>query len=128
MPRIRHTRRIQRSKRNNRKTRHSGGMNEGANYVYTVPRSDQYDIGDGQISFKIEFPPEAHLVGYGRGRDHPFEWQYSTVRDFQLTFQNLSRKSPIFIDTLLKHILHKSPKGLKKDDKIRYILNHIVLE
>ncbi len=127
MPRT-HTRRIQRSKRNiYRKTPRYGGSTN-TEYVYTVPRSEQKDLGDGRIKFFLTLPPEARLSSMGRGRDHPIQYFSTVVPGLELTYDCFERLNHMYLQKILTHILHKSPLRLKKNDMVRYILNHIVLE
>jgi hypothetical protein len=128
MPRTRtRTRRIQRSKRNNRKTPRYGGSTN-TEYVYTVPRSEQKDLGDGRIKFFLTLPPEARLSAFGRGRDHPIQYLSTVVPGLELTYDSFERLGHMYLQKILQHILHKSPLRLKKNDMVRYMLNHIVLE
>ncbi len=125
MPRIRHTRRIQRSKRNNRKTPRYGGFTN-TEYVYTVPRSEQKDLGDGRIKFFLTLPPEARLSSMGRAGH--IEYLPVVVPGLELTYDSFEPLCHLYLQKILQHILHKSPLGLRKNDMVRYILNHIVLE
>jgi hypothetical protein len=114
-------------RRMTRKSRKHGGFTN-TDYIYVVPRSEQRDLGDGRIKFFLTLPPEARLSSFGRGRGYPIEYLPVVVPGLELTYDSFEPLSPVYLQKILQHILHKSPIGLRKNDMVRYILTHIRLE